>query len=271
MMRVWSLGSGSSGNALVVDCAGHRVLIDCGFGPRALAKRLQAVGVAPESIEALLITHEHVDHAQGATRAQHKWRWPVIATGGTLDALAEVPARWRREVTPGTPVELDGFSVDAYAIPHDAAAPAAFRLTARSSGERIGVAHDLGRVPAALHDAFRDLELLCVEANHDRDMLRNGRYPPRLQERIAGGRGHLSNVETLAWLRESIGPRTREVALLHLSAENNTPELAERVLRDGLRSTAFRGRVVAAPRGLPSPLCGFNASGARSVQLALGI
>ncbi|MFN0097901.1 MAG: MBL fold metallo-hydrolase [Gemmatimonadaceae bacterium] len=270
-MRVWSLGSGSSGNALVVECAGHRVLIDCGFGPRAIAKRLHAVNIAPESIEALLVTHEHVDHAQGVTRAQHKWRWPVVATGGTIDAIGEIPARWRREIVPGTPLALDGFTVDAYAIPHDAAAPAAFRLTSRASGERVGIAHDLGRVPASVHDAFCGLEILCVEANHDRDLLRSGRYPPRLQERIAGGRGHLSNVETLAWLRETARATTREVVLLHLSAENNTPAIAERTLRDGLKATVFRGSVRAAPRSTPTPIAGFNTPTGRSVQLGLGI
>lgn len=270
-MRVWSLGSGSSGNALVVECGGHRVLIDCGFGPRAIAKRLLAVNIAPESIEALLVTHEHVDHAQGVARAQHKWRWPVVATGGTIDAIGEIPQRWRREIVPGTAVELDGFTVDAFAIPHDAAAPAAFRLTSRSSGERVGIAHDLGRVPASVHEAFSGLEIICVEANHDRDLLRNGRYPPRLQERISGGRGHLSNVETLAWLRETARTTTREVVLLHLSAENNTPEIAERTLRDGLKGTAFRGSIRAAPRTTPTAIAGFNSPAARSVQLGLGL
>lgn len=270
-MRVWSLGSGSSGNALVVECAGHRVLIDCGFGPRAVAKRLQTVGIAPESIEALLVTHEHVDHAQGVARAQHKWRWQVIATGGTLDAIGEIPARWRREIVPGASLDLDGFIVDAFAIPHDAAAPAAFRLTARATGERVGIAHDLGRVPESVHHAFTGLEVLCVEANHDREMLRNGRYPPRLQERITGGRGHLSNVETLEWLRATARASTREVVLLHLSAENNTPALAERTLRDGLKSTAFRGSVQAAPRSTPTAIAGFNAPRSLSVQLGLGI
>src|SRR5262245_54889237 len=106
-MRAWTLGSGSSGNAIVLESGGRRILIDCGFGPRALATRLKAIGVAPESISALLLTHEHVDHAQGAERAQKKWRWPVVASAGTLGALREVEARWRRPVAGSATIEVD--------------------------------------------------------------------------------------------------------------------------------------------------------------------
>lgn len=270
-MRGWTLGSGSSGNAIVLESDGHRILIDCGFGPRALVTRLAAVGITPDSISAILVTHEHVDHAQGVARVQHKYRWPVIATEGTLDAIGGIAARWRSPLATGTPTRVDGFEIEGFAIPHDAAAPAAFRITALASGARAGVAHDLGRVPEALLDGFRGLDWLFIEANHDEAMLRNGPYPYHLQERIRGGSGHLSNGECGHWAREIVDRETREVVLLHLSEQNNTPELAERSVREAVKGTSFRGTVRAAPRRVPTAMTGLGGSSSPPAQLSLGM
>ncbi len=119
-MKAWTLGSGSSGNALLLESGAHRILIDCGFGPRAIVTRLKAIGVAPESISALVLTHEHSDHAIGAERAQKKYRWPVYASTGTLGTLREIETRWRQPVDAGSTTVLDGFLLDAIAVPHDA-------------------------------------------------------------------------------------------------------------------------------------------------------
>lgn len=246
-VRAWTLGSGSSGNALVVESGGHRVLIDCGFGPRALALRLRALGIAPESIEAVLVTHEHTDHAQGVARAQHKWRWPVHGAAETLGAL-RLPARACHEVREGVACEVGGFVIEGIAIPHDAAAPMAYVLTARASGARLGVAHDLGKVPATLRERFAYCDALCVEANHDRDMLRDGPYPASLKARIRGGHGHLSNDECGELVTGLMHSQLRAVVLLHLSETNNTPEVAERSVSAAVRRTGYRGPVVAAPR-----------------------
>jgi len=273
-MRAWTLGSGSSGNALLLESGAHRILVDCGFGPRALAIRLKAIGVAPESISALLITHEHVDHAQGAERAQKKWRWPVIASAGTLGTLREIEARWRQPISPKAAVILDGFSVEAISIPHDATGPLAFAITALESGARVGVAHDLGAVPEPLRRAFADCDALCLEANHDVELLRTGPYPAALKTRISGGRGHISNDASGALIAELAGPRLRAVTLLHLSEVNNRPELAERTVTAALRRTDYRGPVLAAARRKPSEA--FTLGGVRrsvnvSVQLSLGV
>lgn len=270
-MRGWTLGSGSSGNALLLESGGHRILVDCGFGPRALATRLKAIGVAPESISALVLTHEHVDHAQGAERAQKKWRWPVFASSGTLAALREVEPRWRRPVAAGATVALDGFTLEAVAVPHDAAAPLAYAITAMESGARVGVAHDLGAVPDALRRAFAACDALCLEANHDVEMLRNGPYPRSLQERIRGGRGHLSNAQSARLAAELAGPALRAVALLHLSEVNNRPDLAERAVAGELRMAGYRGPVVAAARRSPAEAFVLGARRGASVQLTLGV
>jgi phosphoribosyl 1,2-cyclic phosphodiesterase len=263
-MRAWTLGSGSSGNALVVECDGERLLVDCGFGPRALATRLKAVGIAPESITALLVTHEHVDHAQGAERAQKKWRWPVFASAGTLDALRDVEPRWRRPVSPRAATIHEGFSIESVAVPHDAAAPLAFVLTATRSGARIAVAHDLGAVPAPLLERFAHCDLLCLEANHDPVMLRDGPYPAALKARIRGGKGHLSNDEGAGLAASLVHPGLKSVVLLHLSAVNNTPEVAERSVSATLRRAGYRGPVRAAPRREPTEVAWSNGpNGAR--------
>lgn len=270
-MKAWTLGSGSSGNAIVLETGGVRLLIDCGFGPRALVTRLKAVGIAPESIAGIVVTHEHIDHAQGVARAQHKFRWPVIASPGTLDAVGDITERWRRPVRAGTPIVFEGLEIRAYDIPHDAAAPSAFLFTSLASGERAGVAHDLGEVPDALVAGFRGAELLLIEANHDVEMLRNGPYPPRLQERIRGRLGHLSNAQSAEWAVACAGPETRDIVLLHLSEQNNTPEVAERALRGSLARARFRGRVLAASRKLPSLVSGLNGRAGASVQMTLGL
>lgn len=273
-MRGWTLGSGSSGNALLLESGAHRILVDCGFGPRALATRLQAIGVAPESISALLITHEHVDHAQGAERAQKKWRWPVIASPGTLGTLKEIEARWRRPIAPGIALEIDGFSIEAVAIPHDATAPLAFAITATESGARAGVAHDLGAVPDALRRAFASCDALCLEANHDLEMLRDGPYPAALKQRIRGGRGHISNAQCGQLAAELAGPALRAVTLLHLSEVNNRPDLAERAVGAELRRAGYRGPVLAATRRSPAEAFSLGPIAVRrsvSVQLSLGV
>ena len=279
-MRGWTLGSGSRGNAILLESAGRFLLVDCGFGPRALATRLKTVGITPEAIEGLVITHEHVDHATGAVRAQHKWGWPVYASAATLRALPGIPARWRRPVRPGERVAAGAFSLEAAEIPHDAAAPLAFAVTATASGARVGVAHDLGAVPDALRALFARCDALMIESNHDRQMLADGPYPPSLKVRIRGGRGHLSNDESGGLIASLVHPALRSVTLLHLSETNNTPVLAETAVRAIARRAGFRraihaapGRTIGAAFSLGSPEHTTNGTLAHGAprQLALGL
>ena len=250
-MRAWTLGSGSRGNGIVLESGGRRLLVDCGFGPRALATRLRAIGIAPESIEGVLVTHEHLDHAQGIERAQHKWRWPVYGADETLRALPGIAARWRHPLAEAAPCALDAFTVESVAIPHDAAAPMAYIITARGSGARVGVAHDLGSVPARLRERFARCDALCVEANHDVAMLRDGPYHGALQARIRGGRGHLNNDQCGALVAELVSPSLRAVVLLHLSETNNTGAIATGTVLTAARRAGFRGSVRAAAGRTP--------------------
>jgi phosphoribosyl 1,2-cyclic phosphodiesterase len=268
-VRGWTLGSGSRGNGLVLESAGRYLLIDCGFGPRALVARLKTIGVDPSAIEGLVITHEHVDHASGAERAQHKWRWPVYASEGTLKALPDVEARWRRPVLPGRTVETGGFRLDAAAIPHDAAAPLAFAVTAMASGARVGVAHDLGAVPDAVRTLFAKCDALCIEANHNVDMLVNGPYPPSLKARIRGGRGHIDNATAGALIASLVHPGLRALTLLHLSETNNTPAQAESEVGAIVKRAGFRGAVQAAAGRTPGVAFALTAAAPRQLALAL--
>lgn len=254
----------------MVMAAGRALLVDCGFGPRALVTRLKQIGLVPEQIEGLVLTHEHQDHAQGAERAQHKWRWPVYASAATFAALPAIAPRWQRPVAAGRAVDAGAFTLEAVAIPHDARAPLAFALTAPSSGARLGIAHDLGAVPDALPALFARCDALCIEANHDPEMLRTGPYPPVLQERIRNGRGHLSNEAAGRLLAALTHPGLRSVSLLHLSETNNTPALAAETVTRALRRAGARCAAKAAAGRAPDALCTLD-GGAASGQLALAI
>lgn len=272
-MRIWSLGSGSRGNGLVLLSGERALLVDCGFGPRALATRLKTIGIAPEQIEGLVLTHEHQDHAQGAERAQHKWRWPVYASAGTLAQLPEISARWRRPVVPGEAVSAGDFMLEGLAVPHDAASPLAFAVTANASGARVGIAHDLGAVPSALPALFARCDALLVEANHDAEMLRTGPYAPSLKARIRSGRGHIDNVQAGELLASLVHPRLQMVALLHLSETNNTPSLAAETVSRMLRRAGSRVRARAAAGRAPDALGALGALGASAgpAQFALAL
>ncbi len=244
-VKLWVLGSGSRGNAVVVESGACRLLIDVGFGPRILKKRMQAVGIAPESIEACIITHEHSDHSGGAARAQKRWNWPMFATLGTVTntRLAKLPVTTFRA---GATLSFSELDVATFATPHDAAEPVGVAVTARTTGERVAVCTDIGFASDAVRDVVRDADIMVIESNHDEQMLRDGPYPAWLQARIASNSGHLSNRACADLVREAVTPRLRQIVLAHLSEENNTPRVAFESMRAAVRGTAFRGMLVPA-------------------------
>jgi phosphoribosyl 1,2-cyclic phosphodiesterase len=250
-MRLWVLGSGSRGNALLLEAGEARVLVDCGFAPRTLAQRLRAIGVEPGSIAACILTHEHGDHVKGAVDAARRWGWALHATAGTAAAcpgFADVPAH---RFAPGDVLELPGFTVATHTAPHDATEPVVLLATARQGGARAGIAYDLGHVPEALPAAFADLDLLVVESNHDEGMLSAGPYPASVRARIAGRTGHLSNRAGAEFARACANRHLAHVVLAHLSAKCNEHGVAVTTTRGALRRTAFRGEVHAAAQDAP--------------------
>lgn len=174
MLRVTVLGSGSRGNAILVDGSAGSVLIDAGFRPRALAERLLAVGRRPEEISSLYLTHEHTDHSCGAVLACRRWGWTLRAGAATLSAMRELPggcdvttAPVDDEATTRHGASVDGWQVQRVAVPHDARDCSAFVVTDAATGARAGIALDLGHVPVGLAAAFSRLDVLVVESNHD--------------------------------------------------------------------------------------------------------
>ncbi|MBI3792801.1 MAG: MBL fold metallo-hydrolase [Gemmatimonadetes bacterium] len=277
-MKVFVLASGSTANALVIEAAGERLLVDCGLGPRTLATRLRSFGIPPESVGGVAITHEHSDHVHGLKKACAKWRWPVLTSAGTHAALAELGVRGstgggaRRIVLPHAQAVAHGaFEVMGVRIPHDAAEPMAMVVTCRSSGARVAVATDIGEVSGTVLRAFEKVDALVLESNHDMGMLVRGPYPPHLKQRIAARTGHLSNADCGAALATLAHRGLSHIVLAHLSEVNNTPEVAQASAGVALRKAGWRGKLaIAAPDGLASGFAvGSHADAERQLGLAL--
>jgi phosphoribosyl 1,2-cyclic phosphodiesterase len=246
-VKVWILGTGSSGNAVLIEGDGTRVLVDAGFGPRTLAKRLKTISVDPSSIDACLLTHDHGDHIGGVASCARRWGWAVFATFGT----AQSPALGDVSVTPlpvSVAMRIDGLEITALPVPHDATEPVGFLATTVSTGARAGICYDIGHANEHVRTLCREVDILVLEANHDEGMLWAGPYPPWLCQRIAGSVGHLSNRDAAKLARDSVTSRTAHVVLAHLSAQNNTPEMARSAVRSALRGTVFKGKLTTAPQ-----------------------
>ncbi len=253
-MRILSLASASSGNALLVDAGTTRIIVDCGIGPRTLGARLKAAGVPPESVTAIVVTHEHTDHTRGIPHALRRWSWTVYGSAGTVRAL-DATVRHRAQVVRHR-AQIGDLVVDLVPVTHDATEPTAVAIADRVTGIRAGIVHDLGEPSAALAQAFHGMDLLCLEANHDAGMLRSGPYPASLKARIASATGHLSNDQAAAFLDAVSTRDLRAVLLLHLSAVNNTPPLACAATRRGVHRRARKASLTAAARRASSPPIG---------------
>lgn len=253
LVKLWVLGSGSRGNAIVLEHGGSRVLIDAGLSPRGICTRLARIGIAPESILALLLTHEHQDHVRGARVLARRFHWPIYATRGTHLELPSL-RKARREVVDRTePAMVDNLLIEMWKVSHDAADPCAYFITAVDTGERALIAYDLGYVSSGLAEACGHVDVLVLESNHDEGMLRAGPYPPSVQRRIAGPRGHLSNRAAGILMRAAVKRRVQHVVLCHLSEVNNTPDVALGNARRVLSAAGFRGTLLAATQ---DAICG---------------
>jgi len=254
MVRVVPLGSGSSGNATLVEFGERRFLVDAGLAARDLAARLEAVGVAPERIDAILVSHEHHDHARGLLRFATRHRVPVFTTVETLGALNLAPrhfAAWH-PFEPGTTFEAFGVAVTPFSVPHDAVEPVGFVLAA--SGIRVGIATDIGHMTTLVQQRLAGCHVLLVEANHDDGMLLRGPYPWVLKQRIGGRLGHLSNEEAATLVAAVADDDTQAVILAHLSEKNNTSALARSAVATALdRAGRRRFAMRVAERRAPTP------------------
>ena len=250
-MRFASIGSGSEGNGLVVEAGNSRVLIDCGFGVRDTATRLGRLGLAPQDLSAILVTHEHADHVGGVPAFAAKHRIPVWVTFGTLQVIGE-----RFEGLPNVygfdshdSFDVGDLQVRPFPVPHDAREPVQFVVG--DGVKRVGILTDIGGSTPYVQASLSGCDALVLECNHDPGMLAGSDYPYSLKQRISSRFGHLCNdaaAELLAALDTS---RLTHIVAAHLSQQNNTPEKAR---------AALAGALGCAPDwvGIADQACGFG-------------
>lgn len=220
-MIVAPLGSGSAGNSYYFESDGTSILVDAGFGPRETKKRLEIIGREPESIRAIVLTHEHHDHIRGAERIAQKYAIPIYLTRGTLEnSTIDIVETKVVVFDNNTTFAIGDLNVHARRTSHDAADPACFVIESRD-GTRVGLASDLGCVDDPVIEHLRRCDGLFFESNHDLDMLRLGTYPWSLKRRIMSRFGHLSNDDSLAAVNRLIDSELKTLCLIHLSQKNN--------------------------------------------------
>ncbi|PWB40238.1 MAG: MBL fold metallo-hydrolase [Rhodocyclales bacterium] len=233
-MRFASLGSGSRGNALLVEAGSTRLLLDCGFGPREILSKLARLGLDSEGLSGILVTHEHSDHIAGAFKLAARHRLTMWMTHGTFAAapkgLGELPKV--ELIDSHQAFRVCDLEIHPFPVPHDAREPVQYVFS--DGKHRLGVVTDLGSSTPHVERMLTDCDALVLECNHDENMLRHGGYPPHLIRRIAGRFGHLDNAASAALLAALDTRKLRHVIAAHLSQQNNTPALARKALAETL-------------------------------------
>lgn len=221
-MRFAALGSGSSGNGWLVAHGPTVLLVDCGFSAVDTTRRLARLGLEPGQLSGLLLTHEHADHASGVGPLARRHRLPVWMTHGTCQALRDANLPDLRLFDTGTPFAIGALEVAPFAVPHDAREPS--QLVVSDGRHRLGLVTDLGSSTSHVERSLAGCDALVLEANHDRDLLAAGGYPPALKRRIGGPLGHLCNEDAAALLGRLDTGRLQHLVAAHLSAANNDPD-----------------------------------------------
>lgn len=262
MLKLCTLSSGSSGNAVLVEADGTKLLIDCGITGKAAADRLCSIGVDPSELSGILVTHEHIDHIKGVGVMSRRFKLPVYASVGTwngmISTVGSIPDERVHYIAADVPFSIDGAVVFPFKTSHDAGESLGF--TVSDGRKSASLATDLGVVDKYVYDNICGSELLLLEANHDEQMLMNGPYPYPLKKRILSDVGHISNrvCGALCARLLSDGGAGKQVLLGHLSNENNTPQTAFETVK---RSVEHIGgsiggdiRIGVAGRYEPSPV-----------------
>ena len=235
------LFSGSSGNSIYIACADTRILVDAGMSAARIEAHLREIGVDIRDIDAILVTHEHVDHVRGLGVLSRKYGLPIYANEGTWDGIllreSGIPLRCLRTFYTGEDFYIGDLNVHPFPIPHDAKEPVGYTFSCQ--GLRCAVATDIGHINSTWLEAIAGSQALVLEANHDVEMVERGPYPKRLQQRILGRNGHLNNVDCAKVLLELVKRGAKAVSLAHLSADNNLPELAYNTVCEALCDAGY--------------------------------
>ena len=240
-MKLCPLCSGSSGNATYIEAGNARLLIDAGLSCKRITELLERVGVAPRTLSAILITHEHIDHVRGVNILSKKYDIPVYANADTWSVLKaplrDVAAKNVCVFESDRDFYLAGARILPFSVPHDAVHCVGFTVSAQ--GHKVGVCTDLGHVDARILSILSGCDLLLFEANHDVDMLMAGSYPYLLKKRILSGNGHMNNDDCGRALVKLHETGVKNVILGHLSQENNYPALAMIAVRSVLEEAGI--------------------------------
>jgi len=233
MLRFRSLGSGSTGNATLVEGSDGlkttRLLVDCGFGLKDLDARLSRAGLSPDQIDGVFVTHEHGDHIGCARQFAQRNQKQVWMSPGTHAALGNPDFKgFLRLAQDGVTIDLGGIQIQPFTVPHDAREP--LQLTCTDGSHRLGILTDLGHATNHVLEHLAQCEALLLECNHEADLLARSAYPPSLKKRVGGSFGHLSNQQASEIARAVAHPCLKTVVAAHLSQQNNHPDLARAAL-----------------------------------------
>ena len=231
-MRFAVLGSGSRGNGMVVEVGATLVLLDCGFSLQQVKIRLAGLGKRPEDLAAIIVTHEHTDHASGVAGLARAYDLPVWATAGTAQAAGLGELASCELFDCHAPFAVGDVELMPFPVPHDAREPSQFVFG--DGGRRLAMLTDVGSITPHIVACLDDCDALVLECNHDTAMLAAGNYPPSLKQRVGGRHGHLSNDQAADLLGRLNGSKLQHVAAAHLSEKNNNPGLAQQALAEAL-------------------------------------
>lgn len=231
-MRFASLGSGSAGNALVVEVRNTRLMLDCGFSIKETVTRLARLNLAPNDISGIVVTHEHDDHAGGVFKFAAKYQIPVWLTYGTLKMVSRYMPN-KHDLTLNVVDSHCAFTiadieVQPYPVPHDAREP--IQCIFSDGAHKFGVLTDVGRSTLHIEQRLSGCDALLLECNHDAGMLQTGPYSWSLKKRVGGDLGHLENTDSANILSKLDNSKLQHILAAHLSAKNNTPQLARAAL-----------------------------------------
>ena len=235
-MRFASLGSGSRGNATLIEAGSTLVMVDCGFSCREAERRMACLDRSPEQLSAVLVTHEHGDHVRGVPVLARKYRLPVWLTRGTHLFMQDDASLDLHFIDGHHSRGLGDLEVHPYTVPHDAREPCQFAFT--DGVHRLGMLTDTGRITAHIRESLDACDALLLECNHDTDMLARGPYSSALKARVGGPLGHLSNTQAAGLLGDIETSRLQHVVAAHLSEQNNQPQLAREALAAALDCAA---------------------------------
>ncbi len=268
------LGSGSEGNATLVESDGVAVLIDAGFSGRDLEQRIESVGVSVSSLAGIVISHDHGDHTRGMGILARRFGVPLHLTEKTRIACHALLSGKEKvyDYASSEPFMIGPFEVQPFLTVHDAADPVAVAIEHKPTGSRMGIATDLGRPTASVRASLRNCHVLILEANHDEAMLWNGPYPWSVKQRIASSHGHLSNRAAGQLLKELFHPGLGAVVLAHLSVHCNTAGVAQAIPEKVLDRLGYKGTLQVAPQDRPlAPIdvAALRRKHVRAEQLAL--